>query len=257
MKIDKNQIRQRFQKAASTYDKQAVIQLKVAERLLWLLENAQCREPNNILEIGSCTGLLTQEILKRYTSIDTILVNDIVAEFQDNVYEKIKGKTRSFTFIPGDIEYIKLPESLDLVISSSTFHWLHNLNSFLKKLRCHIRPGGYLAFAMYGPKNLQEIKKVTGIGLNYPDIDKLKKMVSESYEVISCEENTEIFSFENPLMLLKHLRETGVNSLKKSSWTKKSLAEFTKNYQKHYSNKDGVSLTYHPMYCVARRLADQ
>ncbi len=105
---------------------------------------------------------------------------------------------------------------------------------------------------MYGPANLQEIRELTGISLDYPNLAELEKMVAKHFEVLSCEERLEEFSFENPLMVLNHLRETGVNSLDKSSWSRKSLEDFSSNYQKKFRVKDGVLLSYHPMYCLAR-----
>ena len=252
MNIDKQHIRQRFHKAASTYDKQAIIQMRVAAKLLALLNNAGCRQPETILEIGSCTGLLTKEIAGSFDSIKKLYINDLVPDFQKQIQKKLKLKAESFTFLPGDIESIDLPGSCDLIISSSTFHWLHNLEQFFQKLSRQIQTDGYLAFAMYGPKNLMEIRQLTGIGLEYKNIYELEKMVARHFKVITCEEHTETFTFANPLMLLNHLRKTGVNSLDRSTWTRKSLAEFSKKYKDDFSTENGVQLTYHPMYCIAQ-----
>jgi malonyl-ACP O-methyltransferase BioC len=252
MNIDKQQIRQRFHRAAYSYDKQATIQKLVAEKLLALLDSSGCKQPETVLEIGSCTGLLTMEIATHFNSMKQLYINDLVAEFQQPIQKKLQDKIKSFTFLPGDIESIDLPGSFDLIISSSTFHWFHNLELFFQKISRHVLPNGYLAFAMYGPKNLQEIRQLTGLGLDYPDLEQLETMVSKLFQVIICEEKTEIFTFQNPLLLLNHLRETGVNSLNRSTWTLKQLGNFSKNYKEHFTTENGVLLTYHPMYCIAK-----
>ena len=63
--------------------------------------------------------------------------------------------------------------------------------------------------------------------------------------------------FETPKAVLKHLKATGVTgaSVQQQRWTKQSLTEFYQRYQQFQLENQQYSLTYHPIYCIARRTA--
>ena len=252
MRINKQKIKQRFAGVAARYDRQAVIQQRVADRLLNLLETVPGPPPHRVLEIGCCTGLLTGQLVRRHQDIKMLYVNDLVAEFNVRVAKRIPADN-NLVFLAGDIETLKLPPNLDLVISSSTFHWLDDLPALLPKLRRHITPEGRLAFSMYGRDNLREVRELTGIGLDYFGLPELRELVARHFSVLACEEEHHTVSFADPLALLQHLRETGVNALETTMWTRNRLNRFMLEYQARYGGKDGVRLSYHPLYCIAGR----
>ena len=251
MKADKKQVRRHFARAAGTYDTQAVVQERVADRLLTLVGEYADSAPVSALEIGSCTGILTRRIVARFPQLQVLHVNDLVADFHRQI-ERIAFPGQ-LEFLAGDIEAIPLPEQYQLVISSSTFHWLHDLPSFFAKLHRHLQPGGLLAFAMYGPKNLREIRALTDTGLEYPALEQLTDLLKQQhFEVSAAAEAMEILHFVDPGAVLQHLRQTGVNALAGPGWNRVRLQEFTSRYQDRFRTKQGVRLTYHPMYLLAR-----
>ena len=252
MGIDKKRVHLRFARAADTYDRQSFIQRQVADHLLNLLVHAGCDHPESILEIGCCTGLLTGRLTGHFTSINTLHVNDLVDSFKKSVEKKIASRDIDFIFLSGDIEQIRLPQQYDLIISSSTFHWLDDLPGLFNRLHRHLRPGGFLGFAMYGPDNLWELKKLTGIGLEYAGLSVLRKMVAKDFNIHACEGKKVVVHFDDPLLLLQHLRETGVNALARTSCSRRQLQTFRERYEQQFGSEQGVRLTYHPMYIVAR-----
>jgi malonyl-CoA O-methyltransferase len=252
MRPDKKQIHSRFTRAAATYDRQAGIQRRVAERLLTLLDRNCPRPPKRVLEIGCSTGILTAMLALRYKDLEILYVNDLVPEFNAMVREKV-GNDLDLVFLPGDIESMDLPSNLDLVISSSTFHWLHNLHELLDRLHDRMTFEGILCFAMYGPDNLHELREITGIGLDYFSVADLEKMLGNRFKVLACEEELFTFHFADPKTLLDHLRQTGVNALDPTPWTRSRLNDFIRLYAQRFGGPDGVILTYHPVYCVAAR----
>jgi len=253
MKLDKNIIRQRFGKALTTYDHQSVVQDRVAERLLGLLAKGGCTTPRRVLEIGCCTGLLTRRIIERYPEIGELWCNDLVKEAEKPLREKMGSFAGKLNFIGGDVEEATLPGALDLVISSSTFHWIADLESFFEKMSRIIRPGGYLAFAMYGPDNLHEIREVSGVGLVYPDPATLFRVSSDHFQLISYQSRRECLHFSDVRGLLNHLRQTGVNALDKTVWTPGKLNSFMNEYHYRFKEVKGVRVTYHPIYFILRR----
>ena len=249
MKADKKQVQLHFARAAATYDNQAVIQQRVAERLLSLVDEYTSEPPASALEIGCCTGILTRKLVRHFPQLEVLHVNDLVENFSRQVgLIDIPG---NIEFLPGDIETIPLPQQYQLIISSSTFHWFHELAEFFAKMHRHLHAEGLLAFAMYGPDNLQEIRALTGGGLEYPSLKQLVAMLEPHFEVLTATEAREVLFFQDPSAILQHLRETGVNALAGSGWSKHRLQEFIRQYQNRFSGANGVRLTYHPMYVLA------
>ena len=59
-------------------------------------------------------------------------------------------------------------------------------------------------------------------------------------------ETTEILEFETPKDVLKHIKNTGVNALSDTRWTKSDLINFEEKYPINANGK--YSLTYQPIY---------
>lgn len=250
--IDKKLIEQRFAGAAQTYEQQATIQLTVAENLLAMLDAAIDLKPRSIFEIGCCTGLMTQKIISRFSAIKQLAVSDLVPTFAPYIHNKTSHLPYPVTFMAGDIETLEIKGIYDLVISSSTLHWIENLPGLLERLTDHISPGGVLAISLYGPKNLKEVRQVSGIGLDYRSLEEILAIMSTRYTILSSGENEEPLWFASTIAMLQHLRDTGVNAIGHTTWTRRRLHHFIKEYQRIFFGPMGVRLTYHPIYIIAR-----
>jgi len=250
--VDKDLLRQQFRRAAASYERQAVIQQRAAERLLDLLAEQSGRPPQRVLEIGCGTGLLTRSLVTRFSSIRELLLNDLVPDFADRM--DIAGLGPAVLPLPGDIEELPLPGSFDLIVSSSTLHWLHDLDRLLDKLAVSLRPGGLLAFSLYGPENLREIRALTGIGLRCRSLAEIAASLSQRLTLLHSSGEVEMLRFASPQDALRHLRQTGVNALSRSPWSRTRLEQFCAEYRRRFSTDDGgVAFSYHPLYLVARR----
>jgi malonyl-ACP O-methyltransferase BioC len=251
MSINKELIQQRFSRAAATYDREAAVQHRVADRLTTLLGQHIGLPPKRILEIGCCTGLLTRKLTTLYQGA-TLFANDLVPEFKTPVTEKTAA-ARGIVFLEGDIETLALPRDIDLVISSSTFHWLTDFPALVRRLSERITPEGTLAFSMYSAENLLELREITGVGLRYSSLRAIRECVAEHFHVLAGEEEHITYRFKTPLDLLQHLRRTGVNSLDTSAWNRSRLQSFSREYQARFGDGNHVRLTYHPVYLIARK----
>ncbi|MHB8809189.1 MAG: malonyl-ACP O-methyltransferase BioC [Desulfobulbaceae bacterium] len=252
MQADKGKILQRFARAAATYDRQAIVQQGVASRLLRLLASHLETPPRRVLEIGCCTGILTAGLTRQYPGITNLYANDLVPQFEPLVAARIPPGVH-FKFIGGDIEAIALPDGLDLVISSSTLHWLENLPALLDRLHARMTRHATLCFSIYGPGNLRELREITGIGLDYRSLPELRQMIARRFTLVSCEEELITHLCPDPLALLLHLRQTGVNALPAEPWSRPRLNDFIRQYEQRFGRQEGVGLTYHPVYCLARK----
>jgi malonyl-CoA O-methyltransferase len=249
--IDKERVRQSFQRAANSYDSQAMIQHRVADHLLGQLNCHDRKKIHRILEIGCCTGLLTRKLTECCSEIQELVLNDLVESFA--VQAGNQTGIPAISFLAGDIETMPLSGPFDLIISSSTFHWLHDLEGLLKKLADNLAPGATLAFSMYGPDNLREIRQLTGIGLDYLSLKEVQAMVSRHLTLDYSDQQLEILHFTSPLEVLTHLRRTGVNAVSIKAWTHRRLQRFNREYNGKFSDSQGVRLTYHPLYLIAHR----
>ncbi len=249
--INKQRVQQTFQRAAASYESQAMIQHRVADHLLGLLDCHGGKEIHRVLEIGCCTGLLTRKLVEQCNEIYELVLNDLVEGFAVQAGSQIG--IPAISFLAGDIETMPLSGPFDLIISSSTFHWLHDLEGLLKKLAAHMAPGAILAFSMYGPDNLQEIRQLTGIGLDYFSLQEVQAMVSKHFTLDHSDQQREVFHFATPMEVLNHLRMTGVNAVSSKPWTHRRLQRFKDEYTEKFSDDQGVRLTYHPLYLLAHR----
>lgn len=230
--LDKELIKNKFQKSLLTYSNHAIVQKDMAEKLSDFLD----KNYDDILEIGSYSGLLTNEIVKK-VNFKNYCAIDIIDSFK-----YIKNLSPKIKFILGDIESIRIKEKYDLIISSSSLQWCENFSKIIKKLKSYLKPEGHLAIAIFGKKNLYQIKDVFGVSLNYPDISEIKDLFSDNAKII---EETITLQFNNPLEILKHLKYTGVNSLK-NDIKYCEIKEKMKILEEKYQNK----LTYNPIYII-------
>ena len=250
---DKRLIRLRFEQAAATYEQQAQVQLLVADRLLELLHATIPSPPaGRILEIGCCTGLLTEKITDRFPGLTHLTASDLVDSFAHCVAQKTEHLAHKVLFLAGDIETVSLPGRYDLIISSSTLQWVHDLPRLCRKLARHLNPGGAMAVALYGRENMREIRAVTGVGLRYMNLEQLIAVVQKDFQILAAKQSLETLWFQDAISVLKHLRATGVNSIGQRPWTRRQLNTFLGDYRERFSGPRGVQLTYHPMYAIAR-----
>ena len=119
--MNKDLIQKRFAKNLDTYNDNAKIQKKMAERLLSFLDR---KDFNDILEIGCGTGFLTQLVNEKF-SFKTYTANDIV----ESCEKYVKEINPKINFIPADIEKAveNSDKKYDLIISNAVFQWVENL----------------------------------------------------------------------------------------------------------------------------------
>ncbi len=236
--MNKCLIAKRFKKSLKSYNQNAKIQKRMAERLVSFLETSKF---DSILEIGCGTGILT-EIINQKLAFKQYTTNDIVPECE----EYIKEINPEIKFAAGDIEEcIKLSNmKYDLIISNASFQWIDNLKEFLNLLVNKLKPEGYILFSSFGKENFREIYHVLGKQLHYYSCSELKVLLQQYTPVI--EEEIHILSFKNSKDVLKHIQLTGVNAISEENWSKKDLQNFENGYDNFCSGR--ITLTYNPVY---------
>lgn len=237
--LDKKLIKNKFKRSMETYDKNAFIQNLMAQKLIELIKDKKFK---NILEIGSYTGILTKKLIDINPNFTSYTAIDIIKESK-NYIKKIDN---NIIFLNKDVEDFYTGQKFDLIIANASMQWCLDLSNTIKKLQSFLENEGIMAISLFSKNNFFEIKDIFNIGLNYPSPNEIKKIFDK--EILIFDENYEL-NFDNTFDILKHLKLTGVNALKKESFSIKELKEKMKNYQLKYENK----LTYNPMYVIYQR----
>ena len=244
MQINPKIIKKQFEKSMEKYNENAIVQKLTAQKLVKNLTKIK-NNFGNILELGSGTGLLTEELTKSiaYTNY---FANDLTPKSKKYLSQIIP----EFNFICGNAQKINTSVKMDLIASNAMFQWFSNLEKISAHLSNMLNKEGLLAFSTFSGNNYREIKELSGISLDYKSVDELKSIFSKDFEILYTEEINYTMNFSNPLELLAHMKNTGVNSLTMKHWTFKEVKDFCERYKLKYPE---LTLTYSPVIFICKK----
>lgn len=242
-------IQKRFARRLSTYSDAALVQGRMADRLLAHIGEFSGGRTgfDRIFEFGCGAGTLTGRIVKHFRYRE-FFINDLVPECEDVTRELSDGGQ----FIPGDIEKIEFPSHADLIISGATLQWVEDIAQVMGKVRRALAPGGIFAFSTFAPGNLAEVRAVSGCGLEYIAPDELEEIGRRYFKPLKCVSETMELEFDTPYDVLHHLRETGVSGLSGVPLGKGWIERFSREYAERFSRNGKVTVTYCPVYFAGR-----
>lgn len=216
-----NLIAHRFGNAAKTYDTHAVFQQEIAKRLLdrlnWFKIN-----PKLILDIGSGTGLITQQLKQRYPHAEIIGVDFAhkMNLYALNAYKKKWWQSARHHFITGDAHLLPFkPHQFDLVISNCALQWCNPV-TFFQEVKKSLKPEGLFLFATLGPDTLAELRQ-SFLTINRPyqvhpfiDMHHLGDRLNHSglIDAVMDRENLQ-FTYTSLMQLCQDLKQTGANNI--------------------------------------------
>lgn len=234
--INKTLIHDRFAKKLESYNENAKIQKRMAERLISFIES---KHPKKILEIGCGTGFLTKLISDKF-NFEKFVTIDIVEDCKTYV----ENINTNIQFIVADVEeFIKVNnEKYDLIISNASLQWVNDFENVINSLKNSLNPNGELIFSTFGTENFREIYHITGASLEYFSVNELQIQFPQA----NIYPEIHIMAFDTPKDVLKHLQLTGVNAIENTHWTKKDLIKFENGYKNLCNRRP--TLTYNPVY---------
>ena len=154
----KDYIRQRFSRAAHSYDHYAHVQRQAAD---WLMDSLP-EKPGKILEIGCGTGALTLLLSQRFPEAQ-ITALDFAETMVVHARAKV-GDSGHVGFLCVDAEdFIRTTdERYDLVISNATLQWFNDLAGTFTQLGRLLTQEGVAALSLFGPGSFKELAEAMG-----------------------------------------------------------------------------------------------
>lgn len=239
--IIKNQVIAGFDRGAKTYTGAAHLQAQVAENLSRSFSQIR---PENILEIGCGTGLLTQHLVRAFPHAH-FLLTDISPSMIEHCHQEMSlSPNMAFTCMDG--EKIERLPSFDLIASSMTLHWFNEFQSGLNNIKLKLNKGGRLIFAILTDNSFHEWRTICSdleypiATPHFPDIKKIIKQFPEFRWHVEEIKKT----YPNAHAFLKTLKSLGATA------TRKGYVKLTTDKMRKLlrHNNHEIEITYEVVY---------
>ena len=225
-KAMQEKIKYSFHTSARTYDQAAILQQQVADNLFDYIIQQQLN-PKHILELGAGTGYLSSKIERAFQQSQftiTDCANGMLT------LSKAKNSAHHIAAFAESLPFTH--QSHDLIISNLMLQWC-DFKQTLSEVTRVLTPNGRFIATTLGPKTLHNLNNAWR-QLGYHDrinvfmpIDAMQKQLVEAGLIIhSITATPYVVYFDEPLQLLKNLKDIG--SVKKNKSTVTSL--LTKNH---------------------------
>lgn len=187
-----SQVRSAFNKAASHYDKHAFLQKEIATRLDTKLD-VIAGNSKVVVDLGAGTGLLSQNLIKRFPDSQLICLDFAQASLKHNP---------SNHKICADAYHLPLADnSVDIVVSSLMMQWCPDLKQLFSEIHRVLKNDGLILFSTFGPDTLKELKKSWSAVDNEAHVNTFTDMHDIGDQMLGC-------GFQSPVMEMEKLTLT-------------------------------------------------
>jgi malonyl-CoA O-methyltransferase len=158
---EKHAVRRSFERAASTYDQNNVLQCEIGLRLLKHLDPMRI-DPERIVDVGCGTGIFFGPLAKRFPGKELIGV-DIAPGMLAHASRRTSRLKKMLGFrhprlVCGDAESLPLAAaSAQFVFSNLALQWCRPESVFAEAARV-LQTGGLFMFSTFGPDTLKELR---------------------------------------------------------------------------------------------------
>ncbi len=154
--IDRRRVQQAFSLHAGEYDAHTLVQKRVVARIAGLLCDLPAT-PRRVLDIGSGTGMLLRSLAGLYPAAELVGL-DLAVGMGLKARANL-APHHSARLLTGDAEALPFRDrTFDLVVSTSTFQWLEDLDKVFAEAHRVLAPGGCFIFALFGGVTLFELR---------------------------------------------------------------------------------------------------
>ncbi len=190
-----------FSKAAFNYDNNCDLQLKIARKLLSMLDSNR-----NVIDLGCGTGMISKEIL-----YDNLTLVDISAKMLNIAKDRFINKN-NVDYINNDFDNIEGIKA-DLVFANMSLQWSKDITKTISIIRNCLTEEGKIAFSLP--------LEGTFFGKNIPTIDFLSfeqvLRVLKDWQIIHSSQEEISLTYPSLISALKAIKAMGANNCSKRS----------------------------------------
>lgn len=148
--FDRHLVARHRERAATGFSSADFLVRRAGEEIGGRLQTTN-RTFKSALDLGCHDGLLAREILKP-SGINTVISADL---------SPAMASRAPLPHMVMDEEFLAIgPQSLDLVTSALSLHWVNDLPGALLQMRKALKPDGLLLVALFGGETLHELRDV-------------------------------------------------------------------------------------------------
>jgi len=245
MKLIYKKIQKSFDKNANKYDDYCEIQKIVADLLI---KNISQKQFNDILEIGTGTGLFTEKLIDKII-FEKLILSDFSKKMM--LLSKTKFLNKNIDFLCMDALNFSLKKTFDLIVSNASYQWINNLEKHIKRQTQFLNKNGMLAITYFGNQTFFELNSIinkyfkTSIPASkFLEKEKLKQIFKNNFSEYFFSEYKIIKKYSNLMDFLRTIKNTGEYGfgIKKNKMiTKNDILKLEKLYFKRYKK---IKVTY-------------
>jgi len=263
--LDRSLLKRNFSQHASDYDRYARVQKRVAGRVLDLLA-AEEPLPGRVLDVGTGTGELARRFHQRQPELP-LLICDLAHGMTCAAHESLPCALA----LDADAHQLPLASgSVSLVLSSSVFQWVEDLDQVFAECARVLDSGGVFAFSLFGEQTLWQLRdsfrlarertdtQVPDYFHTYPSLERVEQGLAKAGFVDRrCFSEEEREYHPGVRELLISLKQIGAQNASperpRGLFPRKVMLEMTTLYGERFSDERGCPASYEVIYGVARR----
>ena len=266
--LDKDAIRQSFNRAASSYDRFAVLQREIESRLLERIE-FQRYEPGIILDLGCGTGSASRSLVARFQQAGVIaldwapamLAKVVAGEGIDPAsLDRVCRLCANMHALP------LAARSVDLIFSNLALQWSYDLPAVFREFRRIMKPDAMLIFTCFGPDTLYELKQAWRAVdelphvNDYPDMHDIgDELLAAGYREPVMDAERLTMEYPDVMSLMREIKGIGahnVASQRAPGMTGKTSLKAMLNAYEQFRRDDRYPASYEVVYGIAFAPAD-
>lgn len=256
-RINKQRVAANFSRAATTYDSAAVLQKRVAARVMMGLPTDA--RPGYVLDLGSGTGSQTA-LLSGHFPHSHVTGLDLAM----GMLQFARSQCDSASWCSGDIESLPFKsESFDLVFSSLAIQWC-SFETVLEEIHRVLQPGGVFVFSSLASGTMVELEEAwqqvdRDVHINgFDSFEQQQRWLLESgFKQQSFRQQTETLYYPELFQMLRELKALGVNTVHDGSSGLMSRGRLVRLQEVYESFRvdAGLPLSYQVLYGILRKPA--
>ncbi len=252
----------RFSASAHTYDTYADVHHIAAAKVVDLVGDRG--RSKHILEIGCGTGILTEKLKRALPDVSITAID--IAEAMIAVALKKMASISGIQFHQQSIDTLSNTSTFDLIISSSSLHWMTPYKRTFSKVNSLLKPKGRFVFSLMKEGTLKELHNSRlavapdkPVQAPLPKPSAIREALKDNDFDISKEFEQEVMvTFPSTRKLIEALNKQGVTggtfSHSDSLLSRSELKKLCDHYDNTYKSSSGeVFATYALMYICAQK----